>query len=131
MLQNYLKIAFRNLRKNKIDSAISIGGLAVGMACCLLLVAFVRFEWSFDEFHENSEQIYVIYSTNNANTEDEFKSTITPYPLASVLESNIPALEEVVRYRSGGADVMIDGKFITERTINLAESGFLQMFSFP
>ena len=83
MLKNYIKIAFRNLRKNKIDSFISIGGLAVGIACCLLLVAFVRFEWSFDEFHENSDQIFVVYSTyENPRTGKESKNSTTSYPLA-------------------------------------------------
>ena len=60
MLKNYLKIALRNLMRHRIYSAINVFGLAIGMACCLLILAFVQYELSFDRFHQNADSIYRI-----------------------------------------------------------------------
>ncbi len=51
MFRNYVKIAWRNLRKNRVYSAINIFGLAIGMAACLVILIFVHYERSFDQFH--------------------------------------------------------------------------------
>jgi len=132
MIKNYIKIAFRNLKNNKVDSSISIGGLAIGIACCLLLITFVRFEWSFDEFHKKGDRIFMVYSSyENSNTGEISKNSPTPYPLASFLESNVPEFEQVIRYRSEGAEVKIENQYILQRNIVQAEPEFLQMFSFP
>ena len=58
MLKNYLKIALRNLRRHTGYSFINITGLAVGMACCGLILLYVQHEMSFDRFHERAHQIY-------------------------------------------------------------------------
>src|SRR5699024_3753319 len=123
MLKNYLKIAFRKLYKNKVDSIISIGGLAVGIACCLLLVAYVQFEWSFDEIHKKADRIYRVF-TQYVETEGNNNASIgTSYPLAAAIEATIPEAEEVVRWRRSGAFIEIDGKFRIQR-IYLAEPDF-------
>ena len=62
MLKNYLVIALRNLRKHKGFSVINIAGLAIGMACCLLILLFVVDELSYDSFHEKANRIYRIQS---------------------------------------------------------------------
>ena len=58
MLQNFFKIAFRNLLKRKVYTLINIIGLATGMAVCLLIVLFIQDELSFDKFHKNGDNIY-------------------------------------------------------------------------
>ena len=58
MISNYLKIALRNIRRHKIYSFINIMGLAVGMACCILVFIHVRHEMSYDRFHENASDLY-------------------------------------------------------------------------
>ncbi len=58
MLRNYLKIAYRNLLKNKVFSLINILGLAIGMAACLLIVRYVVFESSYDTFHQEANRLY-------------------------------------------------------------------------
>ncbi|MGB6864827.1 MAG: ABC transporter permease, partial [Candidatus Aminicenantaceae bacterium] len=60
MLKNYLKITLRNIKRNKVFSFINIAGLAIGMACCILIVNYIIFENSFDRFHKNADQIYRI-----------------------------------------------------------------------
>ena len=58
MFQNYLKIAFRNIMKHKIHAAINIFGLAIGMACCMLILFYVQDELSYDRFHEDADRIH-------------------------------------------------------------------------
>jgi putative ABC transport system permease protein len=58
MLKNYFLIAFRNLSKNKAFSFINIFGLAIGMAACLLILQYVSFELSYDNFHANKDRVY-------------------------------------------------------------------------
>ncbi len=130
MLKNYIKIAWRNLRKNKIDSTISIGGLAVSIACCLLLVAFVRYEWSFDEFHEKGERIYLVYHQYSRDGE-MLKSSVTPYPLADIIGTNIPEVEKAVRWAARRAEVKINNKFVAQKSINMVKPAFLKIFNFP
>ena len=60
MLKNYVKVSFRNILRFRGYSIINISGLAVGMACCLLILLFVQDELSFDRFHEQAENIYHI-----------------------------------------------------------------------
>lgn len=131
MLKNYLKIAFRNLIKNKLDSAISIGGLAVGLACCILLIFYVRFEWSHDNFHKNANRVYrVTYQSDNTNSGEVFKSLSTPYPLGVALDSTFPEVEQVINIARGQIPVERNGKF-TPRIVTFADPGFFQAFTFP
>ncbi len=88
MLKNYFKIAFRNLLKNKLFSLINILGLAIGIAACLLILQYVRFELSYDDFHTNAPNIYRI-STNEA--------LLTPPPLGAGLQQHYPELMNFAR----------------------------------
>ena len=63
MLQNYLKIALRNLFHNKVFSFINIAGLSIGLACCMLIVLYTKDEVSYDRFHKNVNNIYRITTT--------------------------------------------------------------------
>jgi putative ABC transport system permease protein len=69
MIKNYLKIAFRNLWRHKIFSLINIMGLAVGMTACFLIFLYVRFELSYDSFHNKANRIYRIVADIKTPTE--------------------------------------------------------------
>ncbi len=58
MLRNYFKVALRNLINNKLYSFLNVGGLAVGISVCMLIMVYVAYDWSFDRFHKNAERIY-------------------------------------------------------------------------
>ena len=58
MIRNYLKIAYRNLTKNLLYSLTNVFGLAIGMACCFLIGLYVRYETSYESFHEHRHEIY-------------------------------------------------------------------------
>ncbi|MTI87914.1 MAG: FtsX-like permease family protein, partial [Balneolaceae bacterium] len=76
-----------------VDSVISIGGLAVGLACCILLIFYVRFEWTYDDFHENRDRIYRITDQITNDSGEIQRSLITPYPLTTALDSMYPEVE--------------------------------------
>ena len=79
MLKNYFKIGARNLRRHKGYTFINITGLAVGMACCLLIVLFVQDELSYDRFHEKADRIYRV----TWNVGDFSKSAAVPASMVS------------------------------------------------
>jgi putative ABC transport system permease protein len=58
MLRNYFKVALRNLTSNKLYSFLNIGGLAVGISVCMLIMVYVAYDWSFDRFHKNAGRIF-------------------------------------------------------------------------
>lgn len=97
MVKNYLKIAWRNLLKHKSHSAINIVGLAVGMACFLLILFYVKDESSYDKFHKDYESIYrvteVNYSDGGENMLANAFSAIGP-----ALEADFPEIESFVRF---------------------------------
>jgi len=71
MFKNYFKIAVRNLARKKAYSAITVFGLALGMACCLLILLYVRDELSYDRYHKNAGRIYRVVQQRNLNGQVE------------------------------------------------------------
>jgi len=96
MFKNYLKIAFRNLRRHKGYSFINIAGLAVGMACFLLIFMHISDELSYDKFHQKAKQIYrVTYEINlSGNTTHTAQ---TPAPLGPAMIRDYPEVENATR----------------------------------
>lgn len=97
MLQNYIKIALRNIFRNKTFSFITIFGLSLGMACCILLMLTVRYELTFDEFHENKAKLFHIY-TKTQDVHGKGLHSSCALPLAPTLKSEMPGFEYVSRY---------------------------------
>ncbi|WP_421775499.1 ABC transporter permease [Gracilimonas sp.] len=131
MLKNYIKIALRNLRKNKIDSAISIGGLTVGLACCILLVFYVRFEWSHDNFHQNGDRLFrITEQTTSPNSGEVHKNLSMPYPLGAALDSTFPEIDKVIKVSPGAVHINEENKF-RQVEVLFSEPGFFEAFTFP
>ena len=98
MIHNYLKIAFRNLKKYKSYSFINIAGLAVGMACFILILLFVQYERSFDGFHKHADRIYRVQREQKGNIPGGPRTSVITYgPLASALRSDFPEVVNAVR----------------------------------
>ena len=95
MLKNYIKIAFRNLFKQKLYSAINILGLAVGIACCVLIALYVNNEWSYDEFHSKADRTYRAWAEETTRSGREILNTATPIILGPTIRDNIPEVEHV------------------------------------
>ena len=88
MLKTYLKVAFRNLWKNRLYTSINIAGLSVGLAACVLIVLFVNDELSYDKHFEDSERMYRLTGAYNQGGEAKTYSALTTYPLMPVLAAN-------------------------------------------
>jgi hypothetical protein len=96
MLKNYLKVVLRTIRRQAGYSFINIGGLAIGMACCLVITLWVFDELSFDRFHRNAQDLYRV-EENQSYSGRVYHVTVTPYPLAPALKQEIPEIVEATR----------------------------------
>jgi putative ABC transport system permease protein len=131
MIKHYLKIAFRNLAKQKIYSAINILGLAVGLAGVLLIFLFVRNELSYDRFHENAEdlyRVYVIHHAEDGSVDHTFRGVTMP--MGPAMEEYFPEITHSIRVDSNYATIRAEGKLFSERVTQVDRS-FFQAFSFP
>lgn len=98
MIKNYLKVALRNLGKRKGFTFINVLGLAIGIASCSLIAAYVLHELSYDEFHEKSDRIYRVTQTTETSSKNEIGAS-TPFPVAPTLQNDFPGqIEKTVRF---------------------------------
>ena len=98
MLKNYLVIAWRNALRHKLYSSINIIGLGIGIAFCLLMLLFVRHEWTYDSFHQHADDIYQVVVTFAWDEKNEKQTIYSPHPLAKVLKEEIPEIVQTVRF---------------------------------
>ena len=131
MLKNYIKTAFRSLRKNTGFTAINILGLSVGLATCLLIVFYVIDELSYDRFNKKADRIARV------NFEIKFGGNNSKYaqsmaPLAQVLKSEFPAVETAVRLQGrGGVHVKKNNENIQEDMMVYSDPGLFDVFTLP
>lgn len=133
MLSNYLKIAYRNLVKNKMFSAINIFGLAIGIASCLLITLYVVDELSYDKFHEKGDRIYRLNNDILYGGKD-MRMAQTPDILAPTLKKDYPQVENYTRLFNAGAYLIKKptvANFIREENILFADSTIFEVFTFP
>ncbi|MEL7122696.1 MAG: ABC transporter permease, partial [Bacteroidota bacterium] len=96
MLKNNLKIAFRVMLRNKLNTTLNIGGLAIGLTCFLLMGFFVKQELSFDQMHIKKDRIYRTWVKEDYGNDKVFFNSVTPVVFESVLEENFPEIDKVV-----------------------------------
>jgi len=131
MLKNYLKVVLRTIRRQAGYSIINIAGLAIGMACCLVITLWVFDELSFDRFHRNAQDLYRV-EENQSYSGRIYHVTVTPYPLAPALKQEIPEIAEATReVRSLGVLFRYKEKAFYEDGVAAVDPSFLRMFSFP
>ena len=97
MFKNYLKIAIRNFKRDKVYSSVNIFGLSVGMSAFILVAIMLQFLFSFDTFHKNYKRIYRVQQELQDKNKTEWTQTV--YPLAHELKSTIPEIEEAAVIR--------------------------------
>ncbi len=130
MLRNYLIVAYRNLVRYKVYSAINITGLAIGIAFCILTFLYVRHEWSFDAFHEKADRIYRVYNRGEVG-EGSDASAAMPGPLGPALTEAFPTkMQHVVRIYATSRTFQYGDHSSQERVIYV-DPGFWDVFSFP
>ena len=97
MIKNYLKIAWRNLLKSKLFSAINVFGLTVGMTCCMLLLLYIISEVSFDKHQEHAKELYLVRSENVRFSGEKMDNPRAPSPYANALKQEFPEVAQVTR----------------------------------
>src|SRR5687768_12324551 len=131
MLRNYITIAFRNVAKNKVFSAINIFGLSIGLAACLLILQFVSFELSYDRFHDNFDRIYRVTNDRFQNGKLIQHGTITYPTIGPTMAKDFPEIERHTRLMPGGdLNVRIDDKDFRGDRCHFADEHFLSVFRF-
>ncbi len=135
MLKSYFKIAWRNLRRNKIYTIINVTGLSIGIAAALMIFLIVSHETSYDQFHQHRENIYRLISYDKI---EQDYSPGTPLPTRKALEIDFPDLEVITNTRSENdvqIDVLAQGgqatqRFKEEDGVLYTEPSFFQIFDF-
>src|SRR5580698_1407949 len=133
MLKNYFKIAWRNLTRNKIYSFINIAGLSIGLACAMLIILYVKDEVSYDRFHKNVNQIYLVavkgHFSRGPNNFVNYMS-VSGYLQGPKFKAAIPEIQGFVRFQGNHLD-MKNGMDIVSQEVKYVDSNFLSVFSFP
>ena len=133
MIKNYFKIAIRNLTKHKFYASINIAGLAIGVACTLLIYLFVANQLSYDDFHEHGDRTYRVVREGSING-TEFGFALAPAPLAFEARNELPEIEQACRFLNRGTYLVktLEGKeSFKETRLIFTDSTFFDMFSFP
>lgn len=131
MLKSYLTTAWRNIRKNKVFFTINVVGLAIGMAACLLILQYVNFELSYDQFDKNLADLYRVYNDRYQNGKLIQHGTITYSGISKAMKNDYP---EVVAYSRvepfGKMIISYDGKKFGDQSTLAVDNAFLTMFSY-
>ncbi|TDS15950.1 ABC transporter permease [Sphingobacterium paludis] len=130
MLKNYIKIAWRNLLKNKGYSSINILGLAIGLACCLLIVLYIQDELSFDHYHEKKDRIYRVVHDWKEKNGMETHQIWGNAPVGAALKADFPEVQKVVQF-SGQISILLKHgeKAFQEERIFCMDSTAFDVFS--
>ena len=132
MFKNYLIISIRTVLKNKIFSFINISGLAVGMACCILILLWVQEELSYEQFHKHIDNLYRVCWHMEYSGGQELITDNTAGPLAAEMKMEFPEVKDATRFLDGGSRTVRYGdKCFNEYGFCFVDPSFLTMFTFP
>jgi putative ABC transport system permease protein len=133
MWKNYFKIAIRNIKKNGLRSFIHVVGLSIGIAACFVIYNLARYEYSFDNFHEEDEKIHRFGTITNWY-EESWPNPGVPFPLAEAAKEEIKPIESITHfYTFGGLHVSeadSESSYGRQNNIVFVEPGYFNMFSY-
>ena len=131
MYRNYFKVGWRNILKNKTYSLINIGGLAIGLACCIAIGLYIFDEYSYDRFHSRHKDIYRVVDQQVMGGE-VFNIASTPGPLGTALRSDFPEVEQFCRIgRTKSAGILKTGESVIEpEDLLIVDNSFFSLFDF-
>lgn len=139
MFKNYLKIACRNLIRNKSYAAINIMGLAVGIAICMIIFMIIQYQTSFDTYHAKSNRIYRVLTEYHTETGDVYSGKDIPFPLPAGMKAAFPQIEQVAPIYASQNDVLLipdnngntEKIFKEQRGLFYTDPSFFKIFDFP
>ena len=134
MLRNYIKIAWRNLLKNKLSGFITISGLAIGLAACMLILFYVAHERSYDKFHTDAERIYAVEAQVNMAGDTIYMNSMNS-TVAALTENASPAVSSSLRLKEEYKPIILKSSQqpntqFSEKNFSYADTNFFDFFSF-
>src|SRR5690348_3916172 len=107
MIRHYLKIATRNLSRQKMLALINVMGLSIGLACFTLFLLYAVHEFSYDRVHKNAASIYRVYNWWNFNADRAGSEPASTTPLGPAMKQDLPDVQEFVRFQGGWDDNIV------------------------
>ena len=130
MFKNHITVAIRTLLRHKVYSFVNISGLAVGIACCMLIMLFVQDELSYDRFHKNADQIYrVLWDARYGD--NEWTIPYVSVPISETLKEQFPEVIYSTRLRRESQTIRRESNYVIEKNFYYAESSFFDVFTVP
>jgi len=131
MFKNYLKVTLRNMKRQKGYTLINLAGLSVGIACALLIILVVQYEFKYERHHENAHRIYRI-NVEHKRPDQVTRYTYSPVPLAEALHDELPEVTHFTRYNNISHSLLTyDDRKFYEDGVSFVDPGILEMFTFP
>jgi len=130
MFENYCKIAWRNLKRNKVFTFVNIAGMTVAICVALLLGIAAYHEWSFDLFHKNKSSLYEVFMEERLASGRTAVGANHAAPLMAALQTECPAVKLASRIQFSRRSITYKGKTLS-KYMSFADTSFLKMFSFP
>jgi putative ABC transport system permease protein len=131
MFKNYLKIALRIIKRYKVYSLINITGLAVGLACCILILLWIRNELSYDRFHEKGRRIFKVTIESHRSDGRIEPFSHTQFPLAPALKERYPEIVNAIRIFEAKVLVSYGSQAFNEDRFCFTDPSFFEIFTFP
>jgi putative ABC transport system permease protein len=129
MLQNYFKVSIRGLLKNPLNSTINIFGLAVAIGISLVVYAFMKFDYSTDQFHANVNNVYLVTCLGEVDgTQQQYGKT--PRPLGELMATDFAQIEKMCRVEDGRVIIKYQDQVFHEQ-LRYVDPEFLEIFTFP
>ena len=129
MIKNYLKIAYRNILKNKGTTFINTFGMALAIGCCMLVYEFVDFSFNMDDFHSKREEIYVLQRQMDINGDLSFWGDV-PQDLGPALKADFEGVKEVVRVNQKRG-ILKYGEKVFNHGISFVDDAYYELLDFP
>lgn len=129
MIKNYIKVAFRNIGRQKFFAFLNVTGLAIGIVCCLLILAFVNEEFSYDNFHPNKDDIYRI-ALDRKFPDNAFVYARTPMPMGQAMVNDLPSVQSFTRIYTAFNELtfQLGDTYFDERNVMAVDSTFFDFF---
>lgn len=132
MFKNFLKLTYRNIKRQKVYSLINIAGLALGLTLSILIILYIKYEFSYDRHNKNEDRIYrVICEISEPDTGRREKYAATVTMLEPTLKEELPEIERSVRLKDWDGVLRYEDTFFEERSILYADSGIFDVFTLP
>ncbi len=128
MFKHFIKITLRSIQKNKIYTLITLFGLSLGLTCTIIIGLWVKYELSYDRFHENSPDLYKAAFTHEPS---DFHAYILPAPVAQHLKEEYPDIKNSTVFWNWGSKKIIQGENRILVNGSFVDSSFFSMFNFP